>query len=99
MRKIKIIFSTILLILSLAACGTNINNIEAVNQRDFYVYEEFNLENLKIQINKKDALNTDPTADIDARVVEVKIRLNPQDSQRVKALTRLNVKVSIDLSK
>jgi HlyD family secretion protein len=57
------------------------------------------IDHIGLQINKKDALNTDPTADIDARVVEVKIRLNPQDSQRVKALTRLNVKVSIDLSK
>ncbi|WP_071191881.1 ABC exporter membrane fusion protein [Trichormus sp. NMC-1] len=48
-------------------------------------------------IAKKDVLNTDPAADIDARVVEVKIRLNPESSQRVTGLTNSKVKVAIDL--
>lgn len=44
-------------------------------------------------IRKKDVLNTDPAADTDARVVEVKIRLD--DSRPVAGLTNLQVKVKI----
>lgn len=51
-----------------------------------------------LEIGKKDVLNTDPVADVDARVVEVKIRLDPQDSQQVSGLTNLQVKVVIDTS-
>lgn len=47
-------------------------------------------------IGKKDVLDTDPTADIDSRVVEVYIRLNPEDSRRVEKLTNLSVLVRID---
>jgi hypothetical protein len=46
------------------------------------------------KIDKNDVLNTDPAADTDARVVEVKIRLD--DSKRVEGLTNLQVKVEID---
>lgn len=49
-----------------------------------------------LQINPQDVLTTDPTADVDRRVVEVKIRLNPADSQRVSAFTNLQVKVVIN---
>jgi HlyD family secretion protein len=49
------------------------------------------------QISKKDVLNTDPAADVDARVVEVKIRLDKEDSKRVKGLTNLQVEVKIML--
>ncbi|MDJ0597660.1 MAG: ABC exporter membrane fusion protein [Crocosphaera sp.] len=49
------------------------------------------------QIGKKDSLGTDPAADVDARVVEVKIRLDAAASQRVQGLTNLQVKVLIDL--
>lgn len=45
------------------------------------------------QVGKNDVLETDPAADTDARVVEVKIRL--QDSQVVSDLTNLQVKVII----
>lgn len=48
------------------------------------------------QIGKKDVLNTDPAADVDARVVEVKIALNSEDSKRVSALT--NAKVSVEIN-
>ncbi|MBW4620039.1 MAG: HlyD family efflux transporter periplasmic adaptor subunit [Cyanosarcina radialis HA8281-LM2] len=48
-----------------------------------------------LQIGKKDALSTDPAADVDARVVEVKIRLDPADSDRVAALTNSKVIVKI----
>jgi HlyD family secretion protein len=55
------------------------------------------VEQIGLLIAKKDVLNTDPAADIDARVVEVKIRLNPESSQRVAALTNSKVKVAIAL--
>ncbi|QLE58045.1 HlyD family efflux transporter periplasmic adaptor subunit [Nostoc sp. TCL26-01] len=48
------------------------------------------------KIGKKDVLNTDPAADIDARVVEVKITLTPEDSQRVSGLTYAKVVVEIN---
>lgn len=48
------------------------------------------------QIGTRDVLDTDPVADIDARVVEVKIRLHPEDSQKVANLTNLQVNVSIE---
>lgn len=51
-----------------------------------------------LQIGKKDVLGTDPAADADARVVEVKIGLDPASSQQVKRLTNLQVNVIIDTS-
>ncbi|MBD0262998.1 MAG: ABC exporter membrane fusion protein [Tolypothrix sp. T3-bin4] len=51
-----------------------------------------------LQINPQDVLSTNPAADVNRRIVEVKIRLNPADSQRVSALTNLQVNVVIHLS-
>ena len=48
------------------------------------------------KIGKKDVLNTDPAADTDARVVEVKITLIPEDSQKVAGLTYAKVVVNIN---
>ncbi|MEP0771312.1 HlyD family secretion protein, partial [Trichocoleus sp. ST-U1] len=50
-----------------------------------------------LQIGKKDILNTDPAADVDARVVEVKIRLNAESSRRVAGLTNSKVTVKIHI--
>ncbi|WP_016950548.1 HlyD family efflux transporter periplasmic adaptor subunit [Anabaena sp. PCC 7108] len=47
------------------------------------------------KIGKKDVLNTDPAADVDARVVEVKIAISPEYSQRVSGLTNAKVVVEI----
>lgn len=47
------------------------------------------------QIGKKDVLDADPAADVDARVVEVKIRLNPPSSKKVSSLTYAQVLVKI----
>lgn len=47
------------------------------------------------QIRTQDVLDTDPVADVDARVVEVKIRLHPEDSKQVANLTNLQVNVTI----
>ncbi len=55
------------------------------------------VDEIGLQIGKKDSLGTDPAADVDARVVEVKIRFDTAASQRVQALTNLQVKVLIDL--
>ncbi|MFN6571692.1 HlyD family efflux transporter periplasmic adaptor subunit [Dendronalium sp. ChiSLP03b] len=48
------------------------------------------------KIGKKDVLNTDPAADVDARVVEVKIALSSEDSPKVSGLT--NAKVLVDIN-
>jgi HlyD family secretion protein len=52
-----------------------------------------------LQIGKKDVLDTDPAADVDARVVEVKILLNPEDSKRVANLTYSKVLTKIVLNR
>ena len=44
-----------------------------------------------LKIGKKDVLNTDPAADIDVRVVEVKIKLDADSSQKIKNLTYAKV--------
>ncbi|WP_427161365.1 ABC exporter membrane fusion protein [Aliinostoc sp. HNIBRCY26] len=56
---------------------------------------EGTVNEIGLLIAKKDVLNTDPAADIDARVVEVKIRLTPESSQRVASLTNSKVRVMI----
>ncbi|HEY9653043.1 MAG TPA: ABC exporter membrane fusion protein [Coleofasciculaceae cyanobacterium] len=50
-----------------------------------------------LKIGKKDVLSTDPAAANDARVIEVNIRLNPEDSKRVAGLTYSKVIVEIFL--
>ena len=47
------------------------------------------------KVGKKDVLSTDPAADVDVRVVEVKIRLTPEDSQKVGRLTNSKVTAEI----
>lgn len=48
------------------------------------------------KIGKQDVLGTDPAADTDARVVEVKIGLASEDSQQVSGLTYAKVVVKIN---
>ncbi len=55
------------------------------------------VDQIGLQIGKKDVLNTDPSADVDARVVEVKIRLDPADSLRVAGLTNMKMRVVINI--
>ncbi|MDJ0632932.1 MAG: ABC exporter membrane fusion protein [Xenococcaceae cyanobacterium MO_188.B29] len=55
------------------------------------------VDHIGLQIKKQDVLESDPAADKDARVVEVKVRLDPQDSDRVAGLTNLQVRVRINL--
>jgi HlyD family secretion protein len=49
------------------------------------------------QIGKQDVLDSDPAADVDARVVEVKISLTPEASQRVSGLTYTKVVAKINI--
>ena len=49
------------------------------------------------QIGKQDILDSDPAADVDSRVVEVKIGLAPEDSQRVSGFTYAKVVVKVNI--
>ncbi|MBI4780319.1 MAG: ABC exporter membrane fusion protein [Oscillatoriophycideae cyanobacterium NC_groundwater_1537_Pr4_S-0.65um_50_18] len=53
------------------------------------------VEQIGLQIRKNDVLDTDPTAAADARVIEVKIRLNPASTRKVANFTNLEVTVAI----
>jgi HlyD family secretion protein len=48
-----------------------------------------------LQVAKKDVLKTDPAADVDSRVVEVKILIDPAQSNSVRSLTYSKVEVKI----
>jgi HlyD family secretion protein len=43
------------------------------------------------QVRQREVLSTDPTGDADARIVEVRVALDPADAQRVRELTGLKV--------
>lgn len=49
------------------------------------------------QVGKQNILDSDPAADVDARVVEVRVALTPEDSQRVSGLTYGRVIVEIHI--
>ena len=55
------------------------------------------VEQIGLEIERQEVVNTDPTANIDAKVVEVKVKLDPESSQQVAGLTNLLVNVQIDL--
>lgn len=52
-----------------------------------------------LQVNRQNVFSNQPGENLDSRVVEVKIRLNPEDSQKVAGLTNLQVQTAIELSK
>jgi HlyD family secretion protein len=43
------------------------------------------------QVRQRQVLATDPSGDVDARIVEVRVTLAPEDARRVRALTGLKV--------
>ncbi|MGB8699643.1 MAG: ABC exporter membrane fusion protein [Thermosynechococcaceae cyanobacterium] len=49
------------------------------------------------QVRQQNIFDTNPTTDADARVVEVKIRLNPDASRKVQKLTNQRIRVAITL--
>ncbi len=55
------------------------------------------VEQIGLQVGKKEVFNNDPTSDLDARVIEVKIRLEPMDIKQASKLINLQVDVKIDL--
>lgn len=55
------------------------------------------VEQIGLQVKKQNVVNTDPSANIDNRVVEVRIKLDDAASQKVAGLTNLQVNVEIEL--
>lgn len=50
-----------------------------------------------LQVNRQNTFANQPGENLDRRVVEVKIRIDPEDNSRVAGLTNLQVQTSIDL--
>ena len=57
------------------------------------------VENIGLKIERQDVINEDPTSNINAKVVEVKVALDEASSQKVAGLTNLQVTVEIGLLK
>ncbi len=55
------------------------------------------VERIGLEVKRQEVVNTDPTANIDAKVVEVKVKLDQESSQKVTGLTNLLVNVRINL--
>ena len=55
------------------------------------------VERIGLEVEAQQVINEDPAANIDAKVVEVHIRLDSADSDRVAALTNLQVTAAIQL--
>ncbi|MDJ0573364.1 MAG: ABC exporter membrane fusion protein [Pleurocapsa sp. MO_192.B19] len=55
------------------------------------------VERIGLEIQRQEVINTDPAANIDAKVVEVRVRLDEESSQKVSGLTNLLVNVEITL--
>lgn len=55
------------------------------------------VEKIGLEIERQNVVNTDPTANIDARVVEVEIKLDEESSQQVAGLTNLQVQTRIEV--
>jgi HlyD family secretion protein len=50
-----------------------------------------------LQVNRQNVFSNEPGENLDSRIIEVKIRLNPEDSKRVTGLTNLQVQTIIEL--
>ena len=50
-----------------------------------------------LQVNRQNVFSNQPGENLDSRVVDVKIRLNPEDSKRVAGFTNLQVQTAIEL--
>ncbi|ALF53672.1 hypothetical protein ACX27_13810 [Nostoc piscinale CENA21] len=56
------------------------------------------VDHIGLQIEQPGIINDDPTAKADVRIVKVKIRLHPDDSERVRTLNKLQVRASIQIN-
>jgi HlyD family secretion protein len=52
---------------------------------------------LGLQVTQQQVSSGTPGENLDRRIIEVRIRFTPEDSQRVAALTNLQVQVAIKL--
>ncbi len=57
------------------------------------------VDHVGMQIKKQDVIDADPAADKDARVVEVKVRIDPDDNDKIASLTNLQVRITINLKR
>ena len=55
------------------------------------------VEQVGLQVSRQNVFSNQPGENLDRRVVEVKIRLNPEDSKRVAGLTNLQVQTAIEV--
>lgn len=55
------------------------------------------VKHIGLEVRRQNVINADPSDNIDARVVEVKVLLDDASSQKVAGLTNLQVKVVIEL--
>ena len=55
------------------------------------------VERIGSQVRRQEIVNTDPSTNIDSRVVEVHVALNDTSSQKAAKFTNLQVKVEIEL--
>lgn len=55
------------------------------------------VEQIGLEVQRQEVINIDPAANIDAKIVEVKVRLDEESSQKVAGLTNLLVNVKINL--
>ncbi|MCU0532501.1 MAG: ABC exporter membrane fusion protein [Hydrococcus sp. Prado102] len=56
------------------------------------------VEKIGLEVGKKEVINSDPTLDLDARVVNVRIRLDSADTQQAARLIDLQVDVKISIN-
>jgi HlyD family secretion protein len=54
------------------------------------------VDRIGLRVQKQQVINTDPSANIDARIIEVKVRLDRASSQKVSSFTNLQVKVVVE---
>ena len=54
------------------------------------------VEEVGLIVGRKDVLNNDPVSDTDARVVEVRVRLNESDSRRVSGFSNARCEITFD---
>jgi HlyD family secretion protein len=55
------------------------------------------IERVGIQIKRQNTINADPSSNIDDRVVEVHVALDPESSQKAAKFTNLQIQATIDL--
>ena len=56
------------------------------------------VERIGLLVARKDVLSNDPVSDTDARVLEVRINLDPSDLSKVERMSNARVEVAIDIT-